>query len=146
MGIYVDRSEWVNDILIPDRTTPILGGEPAWQGEQMVDGFANISSAQLANRTRYLAERLNNLKEQVDQLSQEIVGIISVPLFDYFSGDGVNMEFPLRHQPINKQTTTVTIGGIYQQKSSYSFNGEMLVFDEAPPSDSGNIEVEYYRL
>ena len=35
----------------------------------------------------------------------------------------------------------VYVGGVYQPKGTYSISGTTLTFSEAPPSGTGNIEV-----
>ena len=58
-------------------------------------------------------------------------------------GDGVNAAFALASAPANENTTQVYIGGVYQQKNTYSLSGVTLTFSEAPPLNA-QIEVSYY--
>lgn len=61
MPVYVGQDNWDTEIVMPDENTPVLGGTPEWSGRQMVSGFSNIPSAQLANRTVYLFNRVNEI-------------------------------------------------------------------------------------
>lgn len=66
MAKYPDKDEWIEEILIPDRATPILGGQPVWEGDRLVDGFANVSAGQLANRTRHLKNKVEQIEADID--------------------------------------------------------------------------------
>lgn len=59
MARYSDKDEWIEEILIPDTTTPILGGQPVWEGDRLISGFSNVSSAILADRTRHLKNKVD---------------------------------------------------------------------------------------
>lgn len=58
-----------------------------------------------------------------------------------FSGDGSDTTFTLASAPAGENNTQVFIGGVYQQKDSYSVSGTTLTFSSAPPSGTNNIEV-----
>lgn len=66
MARYIDKDHWEEEILIPNTSTPILGGQPVWEGDRLVDGFANVSSAILADRTRHLKNRIENIESDID--------------------------------------------------------------------------------
>src|SRR5690625_2461398 len=66
MAKYPDKDEWIEEILIPDRATPILGGQPVWEGDRLVDGFANVPAGQLANRTRHLKNKVEQIEAGID--------------------------------------------------------------------------------
>lgn len=63
---YIDRDNWEEQVLIPDKSTPVLGGAPEWDSERLIDGFANVPAAILANRTRYLKNLISQLQDTVD--------------------------------------------------------------------------------
>lgn len=65
MAKYIDKSLWEEEVLIPDTSTPVLGGQPVWEQEQLVDGFYNIPVAILADRTRYLRNRVEGVEQEV---------------------------------------------------------------------------------
>ena len=62
-------------------------------------------------------------------------------LVDTFNGDGSTTAFTLSIDPVNENNTMVYVGGVYQPKGTYSVSGTTLTFSEAPPSATGNIEV-----
>ena len=60
------------------------------------------------------------------------------------SGDGVETAFLLNYAPESEVITNVFISGVYQQKNTYDLggaNGDVLIFREAPPAGTNNIEV-----
>jgi TolA-binding protein len=62
-------------------------------------------------------------------------------LVDTFDGDGSTTAFTLSLDPVSENNTMVYVGGVYQPKGTYSVSGTTLTFSEAPPSATGNIEV-----
>ena len=60
---------------------------------------------------------------------------------DVFSGTGSQTAFTLSGDPGTRNNTLVEVGGVYQQKASYTLSGTTLTFSTAPPSGSSNIEV-----
>jgi hypothetical protein len=60
---------------------------------------------------------------------------------DVFSGNGSTTAFTLSGDPGSKNNTYVFVGGVYQQKSTYSQSGTTITFSAAPPSGSSNVEV-----
>lgn len=67
MGQYRGTVEWRDSIYIVDEHTKVLGGDPEWSNDEGVAGFANISAAQLTNRTNYLKAEINKLTYEVKQ-------------------------------------------------------------------------------
>lgn len=65
MARYVDKSFWEEEVLIPDTNTPVLGGQPAWEGDRLVDGFYNVPIAILSDRTRFLRNRVEGVEREV---------------------------------------------------------------------------------
>jgi hypothetical protein len=65
---------------------------------------------------------------------------------DTFSGDGIETDFTLSVDPLNKENTEVYISGVYQNQATYSVTGTLLQFSEAPPTGTGNIEVKMLSL
>ena len=62
-------------------------------------------------------------------------------LVDTFDGDASTTAFTLSLDPVSENNTMVYVGGVYQPKGTYSISGTTLTFSEAPPSGTGNIEV-----
>lgn len=60
---------------------------------------------------------------------------------DAFSGTGAQTAFTLSGDPGTENNTQVFVGGVYQEKDTYSVSGTTLTFSAAPPSGTSNIEV-----
>jgi len=58
-----------------------------------------------------------------------------------FSGDGTTTEFTLTDDVASINDMWVFVEGVYQYKNTYSVSGSVLMFDLAPPSGTGNVEV-----
>lgn len=67
MAKYVDKSAWEEEVLIPSVDTPVLGGQPVWEDDTLVDGFYNVPIAILADRTRFLKQRLEGVEKEVTE-------------------------------------------------------------------------------
>lgn len=59
-----------------------------------------------------------------------------------FTGDGTQTSFSLGAAPLNENSTFVYINGVYQNKTTYSVSGNVVLFSEAPPMTS-IIEISY---
>lgn len=59
-----------------------------------------------------------------------------------FTGTGAQVNFTLPSVPTNENHTGVYVGGVYQQKNTYSLAGTTLTFSEAPPVNA-SIEVTF---
>ena len=62
-------------------------------------------------------------------------------LVDAFSGTGSQTAFTLSGDPGAENNTQVFVGGVYQEKDTYSLSGSTLTFSVAPPAGTSNIEV-----
>lgn len=62
-------------------------------------------------------------------------------LVDSFNGNGSTVAFTLSGDPGTENNTQVFVGGVYQEKDTYSVSGTTLTFSSAPPSGTSNIEV-----
>lgn len=62
---------------------------------------------------------------------------------EFFSGDGSTTTYTLNYPYGNEASTMVFISGVKQQTSTYATINGQLVFTEAPPAGSQNIEVIY---
>jgi len=62
-------------------------------------------------------------------------------VIDSFSGTGAQVAYTLSGEPGTKNNTWVFVGGVYQQKATYTLSTTTLTFSAAPPSGTGNIEV-----
>lgn len=73
--------------------------------------------------------------------TQWVAGTAGTMNVQRFSGTGAQTAFTLASAPAGENNTQVYIGGVYQQKDSYSVSGTTLTFSSAPPSGTDNIEV-----
>jgi hypothetical protein len=62
-------------------------------------------------------------------------------VIDRFSGNTSTVAFSLSGDPGSENNTQVFVGGVYQQKDTYSLSGTTLTFSAAPPTATNNIEV-----
>ena len=62
---------------------------------------------------------------------------------EFFSGDGSTVAFNLAYGTGNESSVIVSISGVKQQTNTYALINGQLVFTEAPPAGSNNIEVVY---
>ena len=65
---------------------------------------------------------------------------------DTFSGDNTTVNFTLREAPLATSSIIVFVGGVRQQTDSYSLSSSTLVFSEAPPLGTNNVEVIFLGL
>jgi len=65
---------------------------------------------------------------------------------DTFSGDGSTVTFTLREAPLATSSILVFVGGVRQNTDTYSLSGASLIFSEAPPLGTGNIQVLFLGL
>lgn len=63
---YVDKNVWVEEVLMPDESTPILGGAPDWDEDNMLAGWSNVPAGQLADRTRFLKDKVEELEQEIE--------------------------------------------------------------------------------
>lgn len=88
--------------------------------------------------------RLNSDTGQIEGYQAGRWGDINITSKELFSGDNLADEFQLSSSPASKDLLQVYISGVYQQKNTYEIGGpagDLLIFDEAPPSGVNNIEV-----
>ncbi len=62
---------------------------------------------------------------------------------EFFSGDGSTTTYTLNYPYGNEASTMVFISGVKQKTDSYAVINGQLVFTEAPPAATQNIEVIY---
>ena len=72
-----------------------------------------------------------------------ITGISTTSTVENFTGTGALLTFTLAYPPINENSTSVFISGVYQQKNTYSVSGTSLTFSSPPPYGT-TIEVNYF--
>lgn len=62
---------------------------------------------------------------------------------EYFSGDGSTTAYNLAYGTGSESSVIVCISGVKQKTDSYALINGQIVFTEAPPSGTGNIELTY---
>ena len=62
---------------------------------------------------------------------------------EYFSGDGSTTSYTLAYGTGNEASVIVCIAGVKQKTDSYALINGQIVFTEAPPSGTSNIELTY---
>jgi len=62
---------------------------------------------------------------------------------EFYSGDGTATAFTLTYPYGNEASVLVFVSGVKQKTDSYAVINGQLVFTEAPPAGTGNIEVVY---
>lgn len=62
---------------------------------------------------------------------------------EYYSGNGTTTEFTLTYPHGNESSVIVSISGVKQKTDTYGLVAGKIVFTEAPPSGTNNIEVVY---
>jgi hypothetical protein len=62
---------------------------------------------------------------------------------DTFNGTGSQTIFTLTSDPGSITNTHIFVDGVYQAKATYSISTTTLTFTEAPPTGTGNIQVNY---
>ena len=62
---------------------------------------------------------------------------------EFFSGDDSTTAFTLNYSTGNEASVIVSISGVKQKTDSYALINGQIVFTEAPPTGTQNIEVTY---
>ena len=62
---------------------------------------------------------------------------------EYYSGNGTTTEFTLTYPHGNEASVVVSISGVKQKTDTYGLVAGKLVFTEAPPVGTNNIEIVY---
>ena len=62
---------------------------------------------------------------------------------EFFSGDGATTAFTLGYGTGNEASVIVSVSGVKQQTNTYALSNGQLVFTEAPPSGTNNLEIVY---
>jgi len=65
---------------------------------------------------------------------------------EFFSGDNTTTTFDLAFATGNESSVIVTISGVKQKTDSYGLSNGQIIFTEAPPTGTNNIEVLYLGL
>lgn len=110
-----------------EKTTPPLGGAPAFNGSNPSAGHANVQALQLANRTAYLKQQLESLQNPVVRNYTEFRNIATKPNTVDVIGAGIGGRFVLDSEDTtsldNGGTTIVTLSGdVYKRQGVQGVN------------------------
>ena len=127
---------------VADNITDLSNFSGVYYGPSAADPTTRRDGSPLQVGDLYFNTVVNALRTYNGSAWRESVsGAVTV---QNLSGDGVETEFPLNYAPESEVITNVFIGGAYQQKNTYELggaNGDVLIFNEAPPAGTDNIEV-----
>jgi hypothetical protein len=69
---------------------------------------------------------------EVKTINAPPTSVVTGLVYDNFTGDGVTTAYSLSTTPTNRNFTLVTVGGVVQQKSTYTVSSNVLTFSTAP--------------
>jgi hypothetical protein len=127
---------------VADNITDLSNFSGVYYGPSATDPTTRRDGSPLQVGDLYFSTITNAMRTYNGSAWREsVTGAITV---QNLSGDGVETEFQLDYAPESEVITNVFVGGVYQQKNTYALggpNGDVLIFDVAPPVGTGNIEV-----
>lgn len=75
MGQIFETPQWETEIYAVDPTTPVLGGQPVFNGKFPTAGYANAAIQQLANRTQFLLQQQQDNSTDISELNNVVSGV-----------------------------------------------------------------------
>jgi hypothetical protein len=127
---------------VADNITDLSNFSGVYYGPSATDPTTRRDGSPLQVGDLYFSTVTNAMRAYNGSAWREsVTGAVTV---QNLSGDGVETEFLLDYAPESEGITNVFISGVYQQKNTYDLggaNGDVLIFDEAPPAGTDNIEV-----
>ena len=126
-------------------TTLALGVTPTSENAVQVylDGvYQNKDTYSISGQTLTFstAPPTGTAVEAITHTITDISAAASNILVDEFTGDGSDTTFTLSAAPTNENNTQVFVGGVYQEKATYSISNAVLTFTAAP-ANGVSIEV-----
>ena len=126
-------------------TTLALGVTPVSENNVQVyiDGtYQNKDTYSISGQTLTFstAPPTGTAVEAITHTVTDISAAASSVLVDEFTGDGSDTTFTLSAAPANENNTQVFVGGVYQEKATYSISNAVLTFTAAP-ANGVSIEV-----
>lgn len=113
-------------------------------GITLPKGSSGDRGVEVAGKIRYNTE-LQKF-EGFDGTSWNALGADSEVEITTLSGDGITTSFTLNTPAFSESSTDVYIGGVYQNKGTYSVSGSTITFSEAPTPGTDNIQVVSRRV
>jgi len=136
-------------ITLPAISTQVDGFKVAivkWTGDSNAVTVVRSASDTINGATSYnLGSQYNSATFVADFETSQWFAVASGigttnAVVDRFNGTGAQTAFTLSGDPGSLNNTYVFVGGVYQQKNTYSVSGSTLTFSAAPPAGTGNIE------
>ena len=126
-------------------TTLALGVTPTSENavQVYIDGtYQNKDTYSISGQTLTFstAPPTGTAVEAITHTITDISAAASNILVDEFTGDGSDTTFTLSAAPTNENNTQVFVGGVYQEKATYSISNAVLTFTAAP-ANGVSIEV-----
>ena len=126
-------------------TTLALGVTPTSENavKVYIDGtYQNKDTYSISGQTLTFstAPPTGTAVEAITHTITDISAAASNILVDEFTGDGSDTTFTLSAAPTNENNTQVFVGGVYQEKATYSISNAVLTFTAAP-ANGVSIEV-----
>jgi hypothetical protein len=126
-------------------TTLALGVTPTSENavQVYIDGtYQNKDTYSISGETLTFstAPPTGTAVEAITHTITDISAAASNILVDEFTGDGSDTTFTLSAAPTNENNTQVFVGGVYQEKATYSISNAVLTFSTAP-ANGVSIEV-----
>lgn len=102
----------------------------------VIDGVTQLNYAyNLANNViTFTGIPPNGSVIQVKTWTSSNTGVLTGLVYDSYTGDGTTVNYTLNSTPTSRIYTMVTVGGITQNKSTYTVAGSTLTFTTAPPN------------
>jgi hypothetical protein len=72
MGKIFETPQWETEVFAVDPTTPVLGGQPVFNGKFPTAGYANAAIQQLANRTQFLLQQQQENGSDISSLENAV--------------------------------------------------------------------------
>lgn len=124
-----------------------LSQDSSWTskgGIRIPSGSTGERGTEVAGKIRY--NTTLQKFEGFDGTSWNALGASSNIEITTLSGNGITTNFTLNSDVFSDVATDVYIGGIYQNKGSYSVSGSTITFSEAPVAGVDNIQVLSRRV
>lgn len=136
MGIINEENIWHDVIYALDTSTPVKGGQPVFDTSgNPLDGFANAGVKQLADRTRNLKDRIDNLPTTGISYRKTFVSGV-----DFIPGA---TQIDLAEEPTSKDSLLVFFDAAMQQSTEYDLSGSVVTFTEPIPMAVEQVEIVY---
>ena len=107
-----------------------------------IDGVSQLKSAYTLSQNiiSFTSTPLSGQVIEVKTTTSKNMGVLTGLNYDSFTANGSSNTFTLTTTPVSENYTIVTVGGVVQNKTSYSLSGANLIFD-TNPANQATVEV-----